>query len=572
VTTEAGSSDAGPSNMVEKELAEASDHSPAESSAQPVGFWRQYGWLIAVFTLVVLGRLWGLGNHSFDWDECNELAIAKLPVLELIRVIYSRDIHPPAGHLLTHFWLALVGDSDLKVRVLYASYGLLGLWGTYLLARLLHAPKQIARYTLILGIFCPFVWHYTHLATHHAFFYATAVFSWVFFLRLLQRETISWRSPDCWGYALVTVVCLYAQSITPFLLISQAVYLLWQAPRQFRERLGLWLGLAGLFTVCYLPQLWAISQPWHPSKMKEMGDMVHGAPSWGALVFMPAQLFWMGDDKAFQPAIPTPGRFLFYGGLGSFLFWYGIQALRRLLPSATPACLCITALPVLLLFAVSVTMGLHVLHGRAILYATFPVLLAMACWLWEVQQTRGLKWALLLLAGCIAAQTWVDYKFIVLNTDRYKVQAIQQLRQPGDGFLVSPGYKGLWLMRYLDPTHFGLSVNERQMNPRRENLFHMVHRIDETYFFVSGQDVRERPEVRQAFQSFEKAHPRIWYFGDLRDYSNQQDCQPTYIVWGGDNRYWQMHCSILSPRHCRAPLTGPGAGQWDCNSGLMVGH
>ena len=91
-------------------------------------FWCRYGGWLGVLLLVILGRLWGLADYSLDWDECNELAMAKLPVLDLIRVIYSRDIHPPAAHLITHFWVGLVGDTDLNVRLLYAVYGLLGLW------------------------------------------------------------------------------------------------------------------------------------------------------------------------------------------------------------------------------------------------------------------------------------------------------------------------------------------------------------------------------------------------------------------------------------------------------------
>lgn len=533
---------------------------------------------MAIIVLVILGRLWGLANYSLDWDECNELAIAKLPVLELIRVIYSRDIHPPAAHLITHCWLALVGDSDFKVRILYAVYGLLGLWGIYLLARLLQAPKRVAVYTLLLGIFCPFVWHYTHLATHHAFFYATAVFSWVFLLRLLKQDRISWGLPDCWGYTAVTLLCLYAQSITPILMLSQAVFLLWRHPQKIRGQWGMWLSLALLFTVCYLPQLWVISQPWHPSKMKEMGDGVHGLPSWGALLFMPAQLLWMGDDQAFQPLIPTPERLLFYGGVGTFLLWYAFRSLKRQLPEAIPLALCMTGIPVVLLFLVSITMGLHVLHGRAILYATFPVLLAMAAWLWEIGQTRGVKASLLLLVGLMLAQAWLDLNFIELPTSKdsadFKqiVHSIQPLCQPGDGFLVSPGYMGLGIIRYLEPSRFGLTDSELHMDPQRENLFHLVQRIDSTYFFVSGADVRQRPDVQQAFRAFEQSHPRIWYLGDLRDYNDELDCRPTFIVKGPDKRFWQIHCSFLSPQHCRAPLTGPDANRWQCNSDLLHGH
>jgi hypothetical protein len=545
------------------------------AAVQPQGFWRQHGWWIAVLALVLLGRVWGIANYSLDWDECNELAMAKLPLQELIRIIYSRDIHPPAAHILTHFWVGLVGDSDLKVRLLYVAYGLLGLWGTYLLARLAHAPKKVAIYTLLLGIACPFVWHYTHLATHHAFYYAVAVFSWVFFLRMLKLERLSWRSADCWGYVLVTLLCLYAQSIAPFLLLSQAVLLFWKYPQKFMRQPVAWLGIAVVFVVCYLPQLWAISQPWHSSKIKEMGDEMHGRPSWGSLLFMPAQLFWMGDDQAFQPLIPKPERLLFYGGLGSFLLWYGFRSLRRVLPGAGALSICIIWIPVGLLFLVSITLGLHVLHGRAILYATFPVLLAMACWIWEIERKRGLRLAMALLAGIILVQAWVDVTFIELPTNKdgadFKrmVQSIQPLRQPGDGFLISPGYMSLGIMRYLKPAEFGLTYNELHMDPRKENLFHMVQRIEGPYFFVSGQDVRQRPEIQQAFRDFEKTHPRIWYMGDLRDYNDQLDCKNTFLVKGPDQRYWQVHCSFLSPKHCRAPLTGPDANHWQCNSDIQ---
>jgi hypothetical protein len=309
--------------------------------------------------------------------------------------------------------------------------------------------------------------------------------------------------------------------------------------------------------------------------MKEMGAGVHDAPSWGALIFMPAQLFWMGDDKAFQPLVPLPERLLFYGGLGSVLLLYGFRSLKQHFSGVGPLLICMGGLPILLLFLVSITMGLHVLHGRAILYAAFPVLLAMACWVWDIERKHGLKCSLLVLSGLMLAQAWVDFTFIELPANKQSadfkqiVQAIQPLRRPGDGFLINPGYMGLGIMRYLEPAQFGLTQSERQMDPRRENLFHLVQLIQGPYFLVSGQDVRQRPDIQRAFQRFEKTHPRIWYMGDLRDYNDQLDCQNTFLVLGPDKRYWQVHCSFLSPKHCRAPLTGPGANHWQCNSDLL---
>ncbi len=552
-----------------------SGESSNQGASGPVkSFWLRYGGWWVVVLVVVLGRLWGLADYSLDWDECNELAMAKLPVLDLIRVIYSRDIHPPAAHLLTHVWVGLVGDTDLNVRLLYTVYGLLGLWGTYLLARLAKAPCRVSVYTLLLGVFCPFVWHYTHLATHHAFFYATAVFSWVFFLRLLRQERLSVRSPDYWAYALLSVLCLYAQSIAPFLLLSQAVFLVWRHPQQLRRHPQLWAGLAVGFALCDAPQLWAISQPWHPSKMKEMGAGVHDAPSWGGLFFMPAQLLWMGDDKAFQPLIPRWDRLLFYGGVGTFLLYYGFRSLKNKLPESIPLLICITGVPVLLLFAASLLLGLHVLHGRAILYVAFPVLLAMAVWIDAIETRQGKLSAWLLLFAIMAAQAWADFTFIELPANKQQadfrkiVQEIRPLQRPGDGFLISPGYMGLGIMRYLDPARFGLTPSEVQMDPRRTNLFHLVQRIEGPYFFVSGEDVRQRPDVQRAFRVFQQTHSRIWYMGDVKDYDTQLDCRNTFVVKGADKRYWQVHCLSFGSQPCRAPLTGPDANQWQCNADL----
>src|SRR5205823_8664691 len=64
-------------------------------------------------------RLWHLGWPSLWMDEGTSAAIATLPVVDFVKVLWRRDANMSAYYLLLRLWM-LAGHSDLWIRLLSA--------------------------------------------------------------------------------------------------------------------------------------------------------------------------------------------------------------------------------------------------------------------------------------------------------------------------------------------------------------------------------------------------------------------------------------------------------------------
>ena len=76
---------------------------------------------MALFTLVGLAlRLHDIGRESFWLDEAGRAAIAALPLRDIPAAVGVVELSPPLYHLLLHFWMRLVGDGDVPIRLFSA--------------------------------------------------------------------------------------------------------------------------------------------------------------------------------------------------------------------------------------------------------------------------------------------------------------------------------------------------------------------------------------------------------------------------------------------------------------------
>lgn len=112
--------------------------------------------------------------------------------------------------------------------------------------------------------------------------------------------------------------------------------------------------------------------------------------------------------------------------------------------------------------------------------------------------------------------------------------------QAGDGIIVYPGNYYLSLSKYVTPNTFGLSVQERDFDPRRENIFHQINRQDDLFFALTGKDVLAHPETQKRLVAFIQQHHRVWLMitEDQDRFRPFLICPKTYIypVNGGSFR------------------------------------
>jgi len=106
--------------------------------------------LIGLLAAAAALRLMVLEGRGLWFDEAFSVAIARLPVAELWRLVAQTDAHPPLYYLLLHFWLAL-GDTPAAIRSFSVLCGVLTVFITWVWARDLSGPVVAAAAAAPLG-------------------------------------------------------------------------------------------------------------------------------------------------------------------------------------------------------------------------------------------------------------------------------------------------------------------------------------------------------------------------------------------------------------------------------------
>jgi len=73
---------------------------------------------VAALTVVAAAlRLYGLTSKDIWYDEAFVLAIARLPIADILPTLVELDPHPPLFYVMMHAWLALAGADPLMARL-----------------------------------------------------------------------------------------------------------------------------------------------------------------------------------------------------------------------------------------------------------------------------------------------------------------------------------------------------------------------------------------------------------------------------------------------------------------------
>lgn len=139
--------------------------------------------MIVVLLLVAFAlRAFRLGAQSFWADEGYGLYLASLPLPDLTRDIFVDLNHVPLYFFALHFWIRLVGDSELTVRFFSLIGGILTVTLLYRLGRaLLGAPTGLA--AAAIATVAPFHVYYSQEARMHI---------WTTALGLLAANALVW--------------------------------------------------------------------------------------------------------------------------------------------------------------------------------------------------------------------------------------------------------------------------------------------------------------------------------------------------------------------------------------------
>ncbi len=310
------------------------------------------GWLALLVGLLLLAaglRFHGLGAQSLWNDEGASHAMTARPLGAIVSNA-AADIHPPGYYLLLKGWTALLGESELALRLPSAFASLLTVALTAALGRRLFGRPAGALAALLLAL-NTFAVYYAQEARMYALLGLWAAAGMLALVMWLHRPR---RNAPLLALALINAAGLYTQYAYPLTMLAQgALVLLWLARRWNARTLGLYV-TANLLTL-------ALFAPWAGEAIRQVTTWPNsgagtppaallstvtfgltargGAPWWaafGALAFAAAGALWL---RRARPLLILPALWAAIT-LGAFaLLRLQPDDLKQLLPAASAVAL-----------------------------------------------------------------------------------------------------------------------------------------------------------------------------------------------------------------------------------------
>lgn len=211
---------------------------------------QQSGKFLFLLTLTLLAiffiTIYHLTRESMAYDEGWSMwAVRSNEMGETIARV-ADDVHPPLYFLLLAGWVALLGESDVVVRLLSVIGGMLGLVATYRVGRALFDRRTALIALIVLGTSSFFV-YYAREARMYSLLLALSAWSMWAYWRW-QHAPSRFHALT---YAISMAALLYTHYYGLLIIASQVLHLLLVAPRQ----LGRWLLCGGGALLLFMPWL-----------------------------------------------------------------------------------------------------------------------------------------------------------------------------------------------------------------------------------------------------------------------------------------------------------------------------
>ena len=177
-----------------------------------------------VWVICVLGgllRIYQLGSESLWRDEISSATVAQLPLAQIVEN-RSSDVHPPLYYFLLHYWIAFLGSSEFKIRLLSAIFGSASLWPMYKIGRILF-NQFVGIFSALLLAFAEFHIQYSQEAKGYSLLTFLTLLSFLSLIKLLEDRKFF----VCGLYVVVNTLLIYTHPYGFFILISQHFFLLY---------------------------------------------------------------------------------------------------------------------------------------------------------------------------------------------------------------------------------------------------------------------------------------------------------------------------------------------------------
>ena len=204
--------------------------------------------LLSILVLAGAVRFYALGNQSLWSDEGNSMALATRTFAEIARDS-AHDIHPPLYYWLLKIWVGAFGSSEVALRSLSASLGVLLVLAVAELGRRLYGESTGLAAAFVAAL-APFQVYYSQEARMYILLALLSTLSVLAFWHIVQSEQRAFRGQ--------------ADAISPRLpLISPlgiAMSAIWAAGFYTHYAFPLMVGVVSLLYLAWLWYTWGEGQ------------------------------------------------------------------------------------------------------------------------------------------------------------------------------------------------------------------------------------------------------------------------------------------------------------------------
>jgi mannosyltransferase len=182
----------------------------------------ELGGLVAITALAAAFRFTRIGYQSFWLDESYTVDLVQRSFGDMLDGVARTESTPPLYYVLAWLWAKLFGTTEAGLRSLSALIGTITVPVAWRAAREWFSPRAGLIAAALVAVNPFFVW-YSQEARSYALLVLTAALSLLFLARALRNPTP--RALALW--ALTAALALLTHYFAVFLLVPEAVWLLW---------------------------------------------------------------------------------------------------------------------------------------------------------------------------------------------------------------------------------------------------------------------------------------------------------------------------------------------------------
>jgi mannosyltransferase len=193
--------------------------------------------ILLLLLVIVVGsflRIYNLGTESIWLDEAASINCSSKDANSIIESAGPTQNHPPFYFLILHFWMGLLGTSEVATRSLSAVFGIISILLLYQVGITLF-NRRVGLIGSFLSAISYYHIYYSQETRSYSLLLLLSLLSYLFFIKILKKEK-NWYYP-C--YFLANVLLGYTHLYGLFIIASQVFFFLlfWSKYRQQRVKL-----------------------------------------------------------------------------------------------------------------------------------------------------------------------------------------------------------------------------------------------------------------------------------------------------------------------------------------------